>query len=387
MGKTRVNILQLVGGGRYFGRIFPIGGAGNYVLSLSGALDKRKFNIILAFLYDGPTPEEARRKGFPVHIFPRRFKKDPALIYRIMRFIKEKDIDLVNTHLPNADFFGRLAARFAGTKAIVTTMHSFLFGTMAHKGERKVWEALNYGQEMLLSRLNHRIITVCETLREKFISQGIKEEKIVTIPPGVDLGKFNPSSPYRSYLKEEFSLGKEDKIVGTVGRLVPAKNLSLFLRVAREVTREVPGTKFVLVGDGPLKENLEREVDLMGLTSRVIFTGWREDVERIIPGFDLFLLTSTTEGMPLSLLQAMASGIPVAATGVGGVPEIVRDEKTGFLCEPGNLESLRLAVISLLRDRDLAQFIGSRGRELIEDNFDLRAIADKTMNVYEVLLD
>jgi len=374
-----LKVMHVIGGGKFFGRSLPIGGAAAYLFLLLDALRGDSFEHVLVFFFEGPSARTARERGFTVHVTPKRFGKDPTLAFRLAGLIRRENADVVSTHLTDADFYGRLAARMSGRRAVVSTMHSFVRGTMAHGKERRFRETLSLWHEVRLSSLSDRIVTVCRALADEMEQMGVDRRRLVAVPPGIDPACFKSDG---SSFRQELGIDTGTRVIGTVGRLVPAKNYPALLDIAARLTATHKRSAFVIAGDGPRKENLQQQAADLGISDRVYFTGWREDVENIVPAFDIFLLTSRTEAMPITLLEAMAAAKPVVVPRVGGIPEAVEDGVTGFTYPPGDYEKALELLQRLLDDSTVCREIAKQAAETVATRYSPTAMAKTTGAIY-----
>jgi len=374
-----LKILHVIGGGEFFGRRLPIGGAAAYLFLLLDALRAEAFEHVLVFCYDGPSANAARERGYKVRILPKRFGKDPTLVFRLAGLMRRESADVVSTNLTDADFYGRLAARLGGGRAVVSTMHSFIRGTMGHERERRFRETLSLWHEVRLSPLSDRIITVCDTLAGELHRLGIDAMRLIAVPPGVDPQRFSSDG---SRFRRELGIDAATRVIGTVGRLAPAKNYPALLDIARRLDDRQGRTVFVVAGDGPQKDNLMRLAAERGLDGKVFFAGWRADVENVIPAFDIFMLTSRTEAMPITLLEAMAAAKAVVVPRVGGIPEAVDNGINGFTYPAGNYENALEILQRLLDDRGLCRETGRRAVETVSARYSPAAMAKSTAGIY-----
>jgi glycosyltransferase involved in cell wall biosynthesis len=210
----------------------------------------------------------------------------------------------------------------------------------------------------------------------------VSPQRVVTIHNGIDM---NRQFPDRETARRALGLDPRRPAVGMVGRLSRQKAPEDFLRVAVLVARKVPATTFVVVGDGPLRSQLEQLAASQGIGASTRFLGFRDDVPLVLAALDVFLLTSLWEGFPLTILEAMATGKPVVATTVSGVPEVVEHGVTGFLTPPKRVEQLATHVVTLLRDSALAQKMGQAGRHRIEKCFTLDQMIAQLTDLYHEL--
>jgi len=241
--------------------------------------------------------------------------------------------------------------------------------------------------ERLLARLTDRIVTVSEGQRWELAGYGIAPlEKIAVVPLGFELEDLLACGSHRGELCRELGLSDDDKLIGIVARLVPIKNHHLFLQTAKLVAEAVPQARFLVVGDGELREELEAYARELGLDGRVLFTGWRRDLPRLYADLDVVALTSINEGTPVSLIEAMAAGVPVVATTVGGVPDVVVNGETGYLVEAGDVKGMAEAITELLRNPEKAREMGRKGREVVYPKFAAQTLIANVEQLYSGLL-
>jgi len=204
------------------------------------------------------------------------------------------------------------------------------------------------------------------------------------------LFKFFDADKHKNKFKEELGVSPDTILIGIVGRLVPIKNHRMFLDAAKIVCKraglEPAPTKFIIVGDGELRQELENYARQIGIQDSVIFTGWRRDLEKIYAGLDIVCLTSLNEGTPVSLIEAMAAAKPVISTDVGGVKDIVEHEKNGLLVASGNIDEYADAVIKLIKNPDMRLNMGAYGRESVREKFSKDRLIEDMKKLYTKLL-
>ncbi len=298
---------------------------------------------------------------------------DSATLIKLLGLIRHYRPQIVHTHTAKAGAVGRLAARLAGVPVVVHTFHGHTFhGYWGALGSRLVVTA-----ERGLALLADRLVAVSERVREDLIRYRIAPSgKIVVIPLGLDLARFaapprrmgNPPGP--------------EPTIGIVGRLVPVKNQALFIALARQMIGEGFAGRFLIVGDGELRPQLEKEA--AGLGDRLVFTGWRRDLPEVYRELAVVVNTSHNEGTPVALIEAMAAGVPVVATAVGGVPDVVRPGETGWLAQDNDMTALIKGVRAALSDS--GQVAARAQAEVLERYSKERLIADVEKS-YESLLD
>lgn len=294
----------------------------------------------------------------------------------VARFFRRWQPDLVHCHLPLAGVVGRLAARRAGGIPVVYTQHNLpeRYHPLTRLAERATW------------RLQRHVIAVSEEVAAAICRRLPGPVPVTVVPNGVDVGRFRPAAERREAARSRLDLGDCDGVVGTVAVFRPQKGLDRWLRVARRVHEALPRSRFVLVGDGPGRGALEALSRRLGLADVVRFTGLQPDVEPFLAAMDLFLLSSVYEGLPVAALEAMAAGLPIVSTGVGGVREAVVDGECGRLIAGDQDSDLAAAVIDLLRQPQTRERMGRAARRRAETRFGIESMQRRLESIYRGVL-
>lgn len=281
---------------------------------------------------------------------------DPEALLRLRCALAGAPGAVVHTHNANAHYHAVVAAVGLPPARLVNTRHGM---GAADPASRLEWL---YRRSM---RRTDTVAAVCEAARERFAAQGVRPRRaLVAVPNGIRVERFAAASPARrKALRATLGLAPDARIVGTVGRLNPVKDQSALLRAFARLRADAPRAALVVVGDGALRAALEAEAAALGIAEAVRLLGDRDDVAALLPGFDVFALSSRSEGYSMALLEACAAGLPIVATDVGGNREIVRDGVNGWLVAAGDADGLGDALSSLLRDPAMASAMGRAGRE------------------------
>jgi glycosyltransferase involved in cell wall biosynthesis len=279
--------------------------------------------------------------------------------WRLAQFMRQHKIQIVHTHSSKAGLLGRLAARWAGVPLVFHTVHGWPFHEYQQPWLRKLYVVL----ERLAARWTTGLIAVSQATREKGLQHGIgRAEQYTVIFPGSDLSAFKPGTlAERKTIRAELGLPVQAPVVGMVACFKPQKAPLDFIQAAGLLHQTLPEVKFVLVGDGPLRNRIEAEIAARGLRETVILLGWRNDIARIMRALDVFSLSSLWEGLPCVFAQALASGLPVVATRVEGAPEIIQENKTGCLVAPGKPGEMAERLKTLLQNPGLMKRMGALG--------------------------
>jgi len=373
-----VNLLQII-------TELELGGAQSVTLSILKNLDHSKFKTHLFSSPKGLLVEDAKKlKNTSIYLTP-LLKRDINSILDIITFINiivyiiKNDIDIVHTHSSKAGILGRWAAKLAKVPVIIHTYHGFGFNIKQRWITRSIFIFL----ECLTAKISHKLIFVSKSNKDTARKLGIGDEnKNVIISEGIEKNKFLTSEKKVSKFKEKWGFGKESKVVGMIAPLKPQKSPCSYVKIAKEVHKRLQSVQFFLIGDGYLRKDVEKLVSDLELNERFFLLGWRKDINRILPIFDVLVLTSYWEGLPHVLLEAMFCSKPVVAYGVDGNCDIVKDGKNGFIITPGEIISFADKICKLLKDDNLAEFMGNNGYKFVKDKFNIDGVVHKTEKLY-----
>jgi glycosyltransferase involved in cell wall biosynthesis len=352
------------------------GGVEEVVLALARRLDPTEFRLALAApapLLEAFAPDLAgvaiETEAVEAESWRRRDQ-----IARLSAFIARFKPDIVNAHLFRSTVVAAPLARWHGAR-VVETYHG-------REGWRRGLLGGSFLPDRLISRLVDRVIAVSEAARAFLISgKGYDPRKIVVVPNGRDLSVFRPGAGGQA-VRKQLGIDRATPLIGVIGRLEEQKGHVYMLDAWPSVLAEFPDARLLLVGDGSLRGALERRAQDLGIAGSVLFAGFRSDVPRVLDALDVLALPSLYEGMPLTAIEASAMAKPVVATAVDGTPEVVREGRTGRLVPPRDVAALSRALRSVLRDPVIAQRMGSAGRDLVFNRFDLTRQVDATARVY-----
>jgi glycosyltransferase involved in cell wall biosynthesis len=310
-------------------------------------------------------------------------RDDLKALVNLIRLIRREQPDIVHTHTAKAGFVGRLAAKLTGVPVLVHTFHGHVFHSYFGYLRTKFFLWL----ERLLAKFTDVIITVGEQQRKEIIGYKIAEpDKVISVPLGLDLKPFVNSSSHSDLLQRELSLEPDILLVGIVARLVPIKNHLCFLRAARVVADKMDNVRFLIIGDGELREHLEQKTRELELESKIIFMGFQHNLTKIYSGLDVVTLSSFNEGLPVALIEAMAAGKPVVSTDVGGVRDLILDGDNGLLVPSNDHRALALAILYLLGKPGRRTIMGQAGRRKAYPLFDKNRLLEDIDRLYRNLL-
>ena len=366
-----------------------LGGAQQNTLFTVGHLDRTRFRPVLITGEPGLLDAEARAlAGVEFHQIPHLIREirpwsDLRALLSLYRRLRQIKPAIVHTHSSKAGILGRLASWMAGVPIIVHSIHGFGFTSYQSPLQRRVLTTA----EKLVARLTAAFIAVSEANRRVGIELGLfAEEQCRVIRSGVDLKAIERTRIDRRKKVLELGLDPDRPVVGMIAALKPQKAPLDFVRVAGRLHRTHPHVQFLLVGDGALRQAVEREIQALYLGGSFHMVGWRRDVMEIMRCLDVCMLTSLWEGLPRVYVEAVASRVPVVGTNVDGAAEVIRDGVNGFLVEPGDIASLVSRVQDLLTDGTLAQRMRERAASLPLE-FDIHEMVRRQEREYDRLLD
>ena len=346
-----------------------VGGATEAAINACAHVDAERFTTALVC---GPSPAGERdarpladELGVEVVVIPSLVRpirpgRDLGAVRALRRTFRSWRPDIVHTHSSKAGFLGRLAARREDVAGIVHTVHGWSF----HDHMTRSTRAFYVGLERRAARWTDRLVTVSELDRRKGLSAGIGAPDRYTVVRELnDVGRFLAADHNPAEALRRLGLARDQPVVGTLGRLSEQKDPATFVRTAAAISVQVPDARFVMIGDGPLRPEVERLAADLGLHDRFLVTGVLRDVAEVLPALDVFVLTSRWEGMPLVLPQAMASEVPVVASTADGNRELVHDGDNGLLAPPGAPDAFAEHAVRLLRDPSLRERLVTAGRQ------------------------
>ena len=315
------------------------------------------------------------------------FLYDPIVLIKLIKLMRKNHYDIVHTHTTKAGILGRIASHIVGVPVIIHGLHGSTFE--AFDSGLLNWFLFLF--ERLTGRFTDAYISVSGVLSEKCIEKGIgKKENYHTVYSGMELETFYGVRGKIDCRKKqrELGIGLEDFVIGNVARLETRKGHKFLIDALKKVIEERKGCplKLMIIGEGNKRENLESYVEELNLEDKVIFTGYREDVEELMAIMDIFVLTSLREGLPRVLVQAAAVGIPSIAFNVDGVSEIIKDNHNGFLVKPRDVGQLIDRIEKYINNKELILLHGQKGREFIKDKWSIEDMVGKIDEIYQNLI-
>ena len=366
----KIRVVQLVPG-------LEIGGAEKHVVGLVRHYDRERIEPHVCCLTErGALAEEIEAMGAPLEVLAARGDRELVLFPRLVRYLRRVRPHVVHTHLWTPHLYGRVAGRTAGVPVVVCTEHSL----SPWKSHRQIW------MDRVTCRWADMIVCVSEAVRQERIErERLPMEKLRTIY------NFHEGKSYReprdgTEARREFGIPDDSPVVGIVARLDPVKALDILFAALAEARKVLPRIRLLVIGDGPMRKELERLADTLGLADSVIFTGFRGDVPRLLWAIDVGVLCSHREGLSTALLEYMSARKPVVATNVGGNPEVVVGGVTGLLVPEGEVQRLAAALTEVLTHPQRARAMGEAGKARVDALFSAEPIVRQIEALYAELL-
>jgi glycosyltransferase involved in cell wall biosynthesis len=360
---------------------FEIGGTERQAVALLCRLNSERYDVKLAALRNrGPFYHELEERFPDVPEFPlTSFYNLNAVrqLARLRALMARERIDILHAHDFYAGFIGAAAARLAGVRVIACQRHLKLSDRPIHEWGTR-----------LIHRLAHRILVNSEAIRDHLLSRdGAHASKLVVIKNGISsIADSYEARALHDRLCHELEVDGDSKLIGMVARLQPVKGHRFFLEAAARAIGKEPKAQLVLVGDGPLKRDIEDQAARLGIRERVHMLGDRTDAARLVASFDLLVLASLHEGLPNAVMEAMAAGVPVVATAVGGTKELIADGETGYLAPPGDACALGERITFALANEAERMRVAASGRRFINVEFGMERMVESVEKLYDELM-
>jgi len=359
------------------------GGGETYLFVLADRLPRDRYVLCVLCPSEGLFSERLREIGVQVVPFEIPRLLSPAALLRLIRLLRQHRPDIVQSHGARPNLYAALAGRWARVPIIVSTIHNSLYDYPVSSIRRSLYLL----GERLTFALSDRTVCVAEALAQDLMERsGRNPRKVQVIQNGVDLEAFDPKLVDRWKVRSEFGLEEHTPLIGIVGRMTPQKGHLDFLTALGQIKAVIPTIRALIVGDGPLRPTLVQYARTHRLDDCCIFTGMREDIPAIIGALDVVAIPSLSEGLPFTLLEAMAMGKPVVTTRVNGVAEVVEDGITALLVPPQAPDMLARAVIALLKNKELSSRLGATARQQAEQRFGMERMIQGVEALYEELL-
>lgn len=348
------------------------GGAENVLIRLVENLDRSRYRSLVCLLRDGWLKAQLQSRGIETIVNPQHRSLDFHWLFNLARLLRNRPIHVMHAHEFAMNVYGSILSRMTGIP-IVATVH----------GKNYYWSKWRRCLAYQFVARQSVMVAVSEDLRQ-FVTQrlAIHPDNIRVVHNGVHLRQ-HAVSDRRNTIRKEMGINGSQPCIGTVGNLYAVKGQAYLLRACAAVAKEFPDFVLLVAGRGEQLESLEEEARSLGIERNVRFLGFREDVPALLEAMDVFVLPSVSEGLPVSILEAMALGKAVVASNIGGIPEVVKDGTTGYLVPPSDPAALTAKILLLLHHPQLAADLGESGRKRVQEVFSL----DKMVQEYESLYE
>lgn len=348
-------------------------------------MDRDRVSPSFILLGKSPTLSLDRMSDCEQILIRKRMRATPLVVARIAAHCRSHAIDVLHTHSVTGNFYGRMAGRLLPKTAILTTVHAKTIDELTGSTRVKMKAHAVYRTDLMMHRLSDRLIVPSEFLRTHLLGQGVPDSKIHVIPHGIRHDAMDVAASDVEAIRQRYKLSPANKVVGIVGRLAQVKNHEMFLRAAKQVADAVPDSRFMIVGDGPLRDSLERMAAELGIADRMIWTGWISDVPACMQLLDVLVISSISEGFGYNVLEGMAAARAVVATRVSEIPRLIDDGDSGLLVDLDDVQSLARSVTELLQHDEKRAAIGTQAKRAVADKFPLQQEGTQTLQVYEEL--
>jgi len=330
----------------------------------------------------------AAKKGITIIDLPPLVRRislwnDLKAFLQIWSLIRRLKPHIVHTHTSKAGVIGRMAAWVSRVPIVIHTPHGHVFYGHFCSSLSRLFLAL----ERLFARISHHLIALTPAEGKDYLTLNVsKPDSISVIHSGVDLSRFQKAKKQRSRKRKDLGIQPDSLVVGFVGWLLPIKGVRFLVEAMAGVVQQHPKSLLLLVGKGEKEKELRKQAENLGLTDNIHFLGWCQDVEEIMTGFDLFVLPSLNEGMGRVLVEAMALGLPIVASSVGGIPDLVKNEQNGLLVPPADAAALARAISDLLEDKGKRKRMGEAGKRMCRA-YSAEAMMAQINDLYRSLLE
>ncbi|NQV54116.1 MAG: glycosyltransferase family 4 protein [Flavobacteriales bacterium] len=325
--------------------------------------------------FNSPVHKYCLKHHFPHVTYYKGFSANPMVAFRVTHVCKRSNIDLVHVHDSHAHNFAVLSSVLTNNDIPIVV-------------SRRVDFAIQ-GTSMSLFKYNHpnikKIVCVSHAIRDIMAMSVEDDSKLTVVHSGVDLSRFENVEVGVS-LREEFNIPEDHALVGNVAALAPHKDYPSFIRTAKRMIESGAKVRFIAIGEGPSRKEIEEEIEATGMEAHIHLTGFRNNVPELLRELDVFLITSSTEGLGTSILDAIASGTPVVATAAGGIVEIIEHEKNGLLCKVGSEAELASAVERMIHDEAFRKHCTEEGLKTVQ-RFSKEETARKTLALYREVME
>lgn len=357
-----------------------LGGAQTLLLDLCKHADPSRYEVEVACMHGpGVFALEFEKIGIPVHVLsPATWP--PNYIPGFLKLLVRRDPDIIHFHLFGSNFVAKPLAALLGKQALVVHDHT--------NAESRINSPMLLFADALTNRFSSRVIAVSESVRRLLIErEGLADDRVLTLPNGIDTEMFfPPTAEQKVSARKVFGIPEGHFVVGCVGRLAEVKNPRAFLKVAARFLEHNPRANFVIAGTGPLEAELRELVASLGIGDSIHFLGHISDRVNLYRALDALLITSDSEGTPMTLLEAMSCGVPVVSSAVGGIPEVCENNRDALLVPPGDVEGFNNSLKRLHGEWGLSGKLAKNARSKVVQQYEIRGLVRRIEMIYDDLL-
>jgi glycosyltransferase involved in cell wall biosynthesis len=347
-------------------------------------LDSQRFETIIIYLMkNSEKPNLFEQKGYKtIYLSQKKFFRvfNLLIIWKLSRILKNEKIDILQNHGHLANVYGTIAAKSASVPVVLSHVPGL---NRSKRLRRKV-------MNRLIFRWISKILTTGEAVKEDVLRSNFRlcSEKVISLGNSIDVERFAQVQISREQARKNLGLNAKSFIFGTVGRLVPTKGNSYLIEAFVKVKEQIPSAEMIFIGDGRLRNELQEQAANSSYTDSIHFLGSKDNVHELLKAMDVFVLSSIAEGMPRSLLEAMAAGVPCVATDVGGVREIIAAEESGLVVPPKDPQALAEAMTAFAQmDKSERDNMAEMAKQRVEKTYCHKVIIEKLQNIYQNEMD
>ena len=372
--EKKISLLYVIDG-------LEFGGGERVFMQLASNLRDR-YRVVVATKTNGTFASKLSKLGIELLSVNMSKQLTFAPIRQLRNIIHQNDINLVHSQGARADFFARLAGSTTNAPHIICTVAMPVEGFEVGPWRKRIYRLM----DQLSERYVDRFVVVSDVLKQTLtVGRSIDAQRVVKIYNGIELNQYRPDLQDTG-LRNQWNIPPSVPLIGAIGRLVWQKGFEYFIEAIPRILSIVPEATFLIVGEGPLLDNLEGLARNLGVENKVVFTGFRNDIQNVLATMDILAVPSVLEGFPMITLEAMAMAKPIIASKIQGISEQIFDQEEGILVPPRSPSALATAVIELVRDKEFALRIGLAARRKVEDCFTAEKMVRETEDLYLSLL-
>ena len=366
----------------YVDDVFDFGGGEKHIFSLLERIDKNKYDVSIACRKDSFFSKELKNLGFKVEHIRFQNKFDFVGAFRFFKLLVKNRYDIVNLQDNRSHWLGALASYFAKVPVVLATVH--MVNVLRRESISVFLKIVLKIADFIWASMVNSIITISHYNKRALISEGINSNKIEVIYNGIDQVCSIAKTP--NNIRQELNIDPNILIVGSVARLSKQKGLSYLIDAVAKLKSDTQKMIFLVIGDGPDKDEFVKYAKLKGVDDMICFLGFKDNARSYLKAFDLFILPSIYEGLPIAIIEAMMESKPIIATSAGAVNEMLVNGETGLIIPSKNPDAIVKSVKELIADPHRRHVMGEKARQTAKEKFNIGIMAKKTFGLYEELL-